>query len=92
MPPVAATTTQPPIAHQADAFRLAHGILIGFGILIFAISAIILRLFRFKNIVRVHYCTQLFALAMMLAGFAAGVWLAVQKDNVITSIQYRFAG
>ena len=67
---------------QFDAFRLSHAILIGFAFLIFALSGVMLRLSHFKYIVRVHYCTQIFALAMMFAGFACGVWLA-NLDNKV---------
>jgi hypothetical protein len=85
----ASTTTEgtPPyalndrVAKQAfDRVRIAHALLYGLAVLAFSAAAVMLRLFKFKHIIRVHYILQLLATALMLAGFACGAWLAVYPN------------
>jgi hypothetical protein len=68
--------------HRYDHFRLGHVILYAIAFVIFAFAALALRLFTFKNVVRVHYWLQIFATALMFGGYACGVWLA-QNDGPV---------
>ena len=54
--------------------RNAHAILYGVSVLLFAFAALLLRLLRFKSMVRVPYGIQIVATIIMFSGFACGVW------------------
>lgn len=62
--------------------RNTHAILYGVSILLFALAALLLPLWRCKSTVRIHYGIQIVATMTMFGGFACGVWLTQNGDGV----------
>lgn len=62
--------------------RAVHSVLYGIAVLVFAAAALTLRLFRFKNVVRVHYIMQITGTTIMFGGFGCGVWMTQNIPGV----------
>jgi hypothetical protein len=71
-----------PIAAQWNATRVAHALLASIAITTFVLSAVLLRLFRFRNVVTVHAYLQLFGIIILISGIGSGIWLADQHNGV----------
>ncbi|KAF2671878.1 hypothetical protein BT63DRAFT_182779 [Microthyrium microscopicum] len=79
-----------PKAKQTPAFkklkarvRLAHGVTMGLAFIgFYPLAALMMRLFNFRYIVRVHVAMQVLAMLLMYAGMALGIWFANYDDKL----------
>jgi hypothetical protein len=78
--------TKTPYDRKWDNIKIVHVVMSGLGAILFAVGGILLRAVPGRYAVRVHYCTQLFGLVLSLVGFGAGVWLAIQNDQVCVNL------
>jgi hypothetical protein len=76
---VARTTSQATL-NNAD---ILHGVLMGIAtVLVFPIGGLIARLSKSRYTLWIHVGSQLFGLALLLAGFGAGIWTAIIHQEV----------
>ncbi len=62
---------------------IAHGTLMGLAVVvILPLGALMMRLFSFPSLVRVHVFAQVLGFTVLLAGFGVGVWVGVITNNV----------